>query len=63
MALVLVEGEGKLPSILGNSNITSASEGPQSGNGVTSSASSRTVEYVSRCWLVLCVVVMLAAVV
>ncbi len=61
MALVLVEGEEKIPSILATSNTTSTSKGPQPGSGTTSSASGLTVEDLSRRVAVAFVGMLLAA--
>jgi len=61
MALVLVEGEEKISSIVAASNITSTSKGPQSGSSTTSSASGWTVEYLSRRVAVAFVGILLAA--
>ena len=63
MALVLVEGENKIPSILGASDFTftSTSNGPQSNSVGTSNASGRTIEHVSRSGRVIRIAILVAA--
>ena len=58
MALVLVEGEDKLPSILGASDSKSL---PSSGVA-TSDASGPTINYVSSTGLVMCIATLLVMV-
>lgn len=61
MALVLIEGENKIPSILGASNFTSTTKDPQFNSVKTSSASGQTTIYVFHRGLVMCIVTLLAA--
>lgn len=62
MALVLVEGGDKLPSILGASNITSSPKSLLSSGVATSNALGLTMNYVSSTGLVMCIATLLAMV-
>ena len=61
MALLLIEGEEKLPDILGGLNNLSTSKDPLPANGATSIASGKTLEYFSRSLAVTCIGIFLAA--